>query len=113
MQYRTVLELEVMGIEEHELNGENIRCWVLDFGEGVKEIVPRMESGVEGNQMLDFVGKQIGFMVLRADRETGIVVCSRAKAMAIMQERTLRTLKEGDRHNAVVRTVTPRTRKYR
>ncbi|ATY86086.1 hypothetical protein CVV65_15075 [Kyrpidia spormannii] len=60
MQYRTVLELEVMGIEEHELNGENIRCWVLDFGEGVKEIVPRMESGVEGNQMLDFVGKQIG-----------------------------------------------------
>jgi ribosomal protein S1 len=107
-QNNMAIQANVVGLETHKLNGEPVRCWVLEVEPTgtVKGIVPRMESGVEkSSEMNDFLGQTIPVMILHIDQDAEQVLCSRIRAIELMQEIALRRMKVGDQYTATVTKV--------
>jgi small subunit ribosomal protein S1 len=107
-QNNMAIQANVVGLETHNLNGEPVRCWVLEVEPTgtVKGIVPRMESGVEkSSEMNEFLGQTIPVMILHIDQDAEQVLCSRIRAIELMQEIALRRMKVGDQYTATVTKV--------
>ncbi|WP_342405593.1 hypothetical protein [Brevibacillus sp. FSL K6-2834] len=107
-QNNMAIQANVVGLETHKLNGESVRCWVLEVEPTgtVKGIVPRMETGVEkSSEMNEFLGQTIPVMILHIDQDAEQVLCSRIRAIELMQEIALRRMKVGDQYTATVTKV--------
>lgn len=107
-QNNMAIQANVVGMETHKLNGESVRCWVLEVESTgtVKGIVPRMETGVEKtSEMNEFLGQTIPVMILHIDQDAEQVLCSRTRAIEFMQEIALRRMKVGDQYTATVTKV--------
>jgi small subunit ribosomal protein S1 len=107
-QNNMAIQANVVGLETHKLNGESVRCWVLEVEPTgtVKGIVPRMETGVEkSSEMNEFLGQTIPVMILHIDQDAEQVLCSRTRAIELMQEIALRRMKVGDQYTATVTKV--------
>lgn len=107
-QNNMAIQATVAGLETHKLNGEHVRCWVLEVEPTgtVKGIVPRMEAGVEkSSEMADFLGQTIPVMILHIDQDAEQVLCSRIRAIDLMQEIAMRRMKVGDQYTATITKV--------
>ncbi|WNC15429.1 hypothetical protein [Brevibacillus brevis] len=107
-QNNMAIQANVVGLETHKLNEESVRCWVLEVEPTgtVKGLVPRMETGVEkSSEMNEFLGQTIPVMILHIDQDAEQVLCSRIRAIELMQEIALRRVKVGDQYTATVTKV--------
>jgi small subunit ribosomal protein S1 len=101
MKNKEVLKGIVKVVQRHpELETDVL---ILDL-DGVKGIIVREEVDLEvqWKSLVGFVGREVSFVVKEIDRDAGVVICSRKEAQAILKEKIIERLKEGEVFSAKV-----------
>jgi len=108
-QNHSILNSEVIGVEEVSLSGEKVPCLVV--GQRIKGIIPLKETTVEPGpnknitraRLSNLIGQEVAFVVIAIDRENDLFVASCSEAANKMASRTWAHLEEGQEKEAIVR----------
>lgn len=108
-QNRSVIEAEVVGVEEISNGEEKIPCLVV--GREIKGIIPLQETGIEPGsdrrttkgRLARLIGQKIQCIVIGIDRDNNLFTASRKQALERISARTWTEIEEGQVRKAVVR----------
>jgi len=101
MEKQTVLTGLVKVVQRHADLETDILLLDLD---GVKAIISRdeVDMDVEWKSLVGFIGREVKFLVKEIDKDAGILICSRKDAQAILKEKIVERLTEGEVFSAQV-----------
>lgn len=106
LETKEILEGTVKVVQKDETLDTDVL--ILDLN-GTKGMILRDEIDlhVDFKSLINFVGRDILFVVKEVDVENGVVICSRKEAQAIKEEAIIPALKEGEKFTAEIINILP------
>lgn len=105
LQNGTVLRSMASAMEDHQFEETTVPCLIVFFGP-IKGIIPLPKSGFTNrNQLRKMIGQQTAFKVVQIHRDSNRVILDGVQALKKMAKITWKKLKEGQKHEVVVREV--------